>query len=178
MGELAERVNQLKVFVSTPDNGMTAELQGRDQLSVTFQEGLYRRSDEAGLERKIATLANLLWLAHTREYWRIFRDVTGNYLAGSDHSQNSSVGERQQARDSVEAIGVSANGAIKLRSTGLRQWHVSIRGGTLRDLSERDFTASLGEAAQRLLRAHAVKLAKLSYQDRPSYSNTFRVEGA
>jgi hypothetical protein len=107
MGELADRIDRMRVRASTPDGGITAELRDRDQLSLTFREGLYPLLDDAGLGRRLAVLANLLWVARTREYWRIYGDVTGDYSIGEDPPADA------------RAAGEAAGGLIREQFAGL-----------------------------------------------------------
>lgn len=162
MGELADRVDSMRVRVSTPDGGLTAELRDRDQLSLTFRDGLYRLFDhEADLERRLTTLANLLRVARTREYERIYREVTGD-SSGDEKPTTVRDLEWHAEREELEAVGSSSDGRITVRVTGMRRWQVSVRSGTLRALDERQFVAAVGEAAGALIRDQFAKLVTLS----------------
>ncbi|WP_199512223.1 hypothetical protein [Nucisporomicrobium flavum] len=162
MGELADRVDSMRVSVSTPDGGLTAELRDRDQLSLTFRDGLYQLLDDADLGRRLAVLAQLLWVARTREYWRIYGDVTGDYSTGEDKP----ISERDIAwkteRDNLEVTGSSADGRVTVRCVGMRQWQVTVRPGTVRALDEHQFSIAAGEAAGALIRDQFAALAALS----------------
>jgi hypothetical protein len=163
MGELADRVDGMRIRVSTPDGGLTAELHDRDQLSLTFRDGLYRLFDhEADLERRLSTLATLLWVARTREYARIYSDVTGDDSTGEDKPMGVRDVEWRVEREDLEATGSSSDGRIAVRVKGMREWRVTIRAGTLRALDEKQFVAAVGEAAGGLIRDQFAKLVALS----------------
>ncbi|MEU4690013.1 hypothetical protein [Actinoplanes sp. NPDC023714] len=163
MGELADRVDTMHIAVSTPDGGITAELYGRDGLSLTFRDGAYRQfTDETELERRLEALAGRLWVARTREYWRIYGDVTGTDAAGDDPPAGERDRQWRAERDELVVYGSSAYGDVTIRSVGMRGWEVGIRPGTLRALDEWQFAAAAGEAAGELIRDQYAKLVALS----------------
>ena len=162
MGELADRVDGMRVRVTTADGGITAELHDRDQLALTFREGLYPLFDDGELERRLATVATQLWAARTREYWRIFGDVTGDYSTGEDKPVTARDTEWRAERDELEATGSSADGRVTVRVAGLRRWQVTLRPGTVRALDEGQFALAVGEAAGGVIRDQFTKLAELS----------------
>lgn len=162
MGEFADRVDTMLVRASTPDGTVHAELRDRTRLAMTFREGFYDQCSDHDLERRLSVLANLLWVARTREYNRIYSDLTGDYSTG----ESPAISERDIAwraeRDSLEAYGSSADGRIRVRSIGGRDWQVSIRPGTARNLDEYQFASAAAEAAGELIDDQFVKLAALS----------------
>jgi hypothetical protein len=165
VGELADRVDTMVIRASTPDGGITAELRGRDQLSLSFSDGLYRLfDDDAELSRRLAIVANLLWVARTREYRRIYADVTGDDSTG----ETLAISERDIAwrteRDDLVATGRSTDGRVTVHFVGMRQWQVTIRPGTVRALDEQQFIRSAGEAAGALIRDQFSQLAALSHK--------------
>jgi hypothetical protein len=164
MGELADRIDRMRVRASTPDGGITAELRDRDQLSLTFREGLYPLLDDAELGRRLAVLANLLWVARTREYWRIYGDVTGDYSTGEDPPADARDLAWRDERDELVATGSSAGGHITVRVIGMRRWRVTVGAGTVRALDELQFTRAAGEAAGGLIREQFAGLAALSHR--------------
>lgn len=163
MGELADRLDGMRLRVSTPDGDITADLWERDRLSLAFRKGVYGHLyDEVGLGRRLAVLAQLLWVARTREYWRIYRDVTGDDEVGEDQP----AGERDHAwrteRDELVVTGSSLHGHVTVRAVGMRQWEVGIRRGTVQDLDEQQFSTAVGEAAGELIRHQFAEIAALS----------------
>jgi hypothetical protein len=164
MGELADRIHVMRVRASTPDGGITAELRDRDEVSLAFREGLYDLCDDGDLERRLAALANLLWVARTREYWRVFGEVTGDYSTGEDKPLTARDADWRTERDALVATGSSAGGRIKVRAIGMRRWEVNIRPGTVRTMDERQFALAAGQAAGELIRDQFAKVAALSHK--------------
>ncbi|GAB3261991.1 hypothetical protein [Kineosporia babensis] len=161
MGELADRLASMRVSVTMPDQGMSAELLGSSQVTARIQEGLYTRSRDADLEWRLTTLAGLLWVARTREYRRIFADVTGQASAGAARPISPRDIAFAQERDEIVAAGSSADGRVALQTTGMLQWRATVEPGTLRQLDEAEFLAGVGQAAGALIRDHADAVAAL-----------------
>ena len=118
MGEFAERIETMRIRASLRDGAMTAELGDRDQLSLAFREGFYNLCDDSDLERRLGMLASLLWVARTREYSRIYSDVTGDHSTGEDPPIDVREAEWRTARDALAATGSS----YVASRVGCRQW--------------------------------------------------------
>jgi hypothetical protein len=162
MGELADRIDSMRVRASTPDGSITAELHDRDKLSLTFLQGWYDFCDDRDLERRLAVLANLLWVARTREYWRIFGDVAGHTVTGEDKPISPRDVDWREERDELVARGYSADGRIAVKAVGMRQWEVRIVPGTVRALNEHEFAEAAAQAAGELIQDQFAKIAALS----------------
>ncbi|MGA5305434.1 hypothetical protein ACPCHT_36430 [Nucisporomicrobium flavum] len=162
MGELADRVDSMRVRVSTPDGAITAELYDRSKLTLTFLQGWYDLCDDSDLERRLATLAQLLWVARTREYWRTFSDVAGETVTGEDTPVSARDLDWRAERDELVARGYSPDGRIAVKAVGMRQWEVHISPGTVRALSEHEFAEAAAQAAGELINDQFAKIAELS----------------
>ncbi|MEV6636525.1 hypothetical protein AB0M54_37870 [Actinoplanes sp. NPDC051470] len=162
MGELADRVETMRVRATAPDGSLTAELYDRDQLTLTFHNDYYRQCDDDDLGRRLAAVASLLWVARTREYERIYSDVTGDYSTGEGPPATERERDWRAERDAIEAHGASEDGRVRVRAVGLRNWTVTIRPGTTRTLDEQQFIAAAGQAAGALIRDQFTRLAALS----------------
>ena len=162
MGDFAERIETMRVRASLRDDAIIAELCDRDQLTLAFREGFYNLCDDGDLERRLGLLASLLWAARTREYSRIYGEVTGDYSTGEDPPADVRETDWRAERDALVVTGSSADGRITVHAAGLRQWQVTLRPGTTRALGERQFAVAVGEAAGELIRDQFAKLAALS----------------
>jgi hypothetical protein len=162
MGELADRIDSMVVRASTPDGAITAELRDRDRLSMTFLQGWYALCDDSDLERRLTQLANLLFVARTREYWRTFSDVAGELVLGEDKPVSERDLDWRDERDEMVVRGYSADGRVSVKAVGMRQWEVHLTPGTVRELSEEQFAAAVGQAAGDLIRDQFAKIAALS----------------
>ena len=165
MGELADRIDTMRVRAATLGDGITAELRDGSQLSFSFREDYYRLFDyESDMERQLEALAGHLWVARNRETRRIFTDVTGEDFIPGDPPSDERGFAWQNEREQLEATGSSADGRVSVRVVGLRDWRVSIRPGTLRVLDEYEFAATVAEAAGEMIRDLFDKLTALSYK--------------
>ncbi|GAA2471298.1 hypothetical protein [Winogradskya humida] len=162
MGELADRIQAMRVRASTPDGSITADLTDRDRLTLHFPQGFYELCTESDLERRLTHLASLLWVARTREYWRTFSDHTGQQITGEDTPISARDIDWRTERDEIIARGYSPDGRIAVKAVGMRQWQVDIAPGTVRALDERQFTAAVAQAATELVQDQFAKIAALS----------------
>ncbi|GID91351.1 hypothetical protein ACFQFC_10855 [Amorphoplanes digitatis] len=162
MGEFADRIDTMLVRASTPDGAIAGELRDRDRLTLTFRQGWYDLCDDHDLERRLAVLANLLWVSRTREYWRAFSDVTGQTVTGEDRPISARDVDWRAERDELVARGYSADGRISVKAVGMRQWEVHIAPGTVRGLSEHEFAAAAAQAAGELINHQFAQIAALS----------------
>lgn len=162
MGEFADRVDTMRVYASTPDGTIRADLHDRTQLALRFREGFYDQCADHDLERRLAVLAHLLWVARTREYNAIHSDLTGDYSTGEDPPVDETELAWRSERDNLEAYGSSSDGRVRVRSIGMRDWQVSVQPGTARTLDEHQFAVAAAEAAGALIDDQFAKLAALS----------------
>ncbi|WP_030435532.1 hypothetical protein [Actinoplanes subtropicus] len=163
MGELADRIDTMRVRASTLGDGITAELRDGSELSISFREGYYRLFDyEADMERQLEALAAHLWVARGREVRRIFTDVTDEEFVPGDPPSDERDLAWQAEREELVATGSSSDGRITVRVVGFRDWQASIRPGTLRALDEHRFAEAVAEAAGELIRDLFDKLTALS----------------
>jgi hypothetical protein len=149
VGELADRLDALRVRAALPDGSLTAELTGRDDVTLTIRD--YAQLTEPDLSRRLAQLARLLWARRMAEYFRVRSDVTGQPVTHESPALGRQDREFQAARDDLHAHGQSADGRIQVEARGMREWTVRIQPGTLRTLDETEFVAAVREAAAALI---------------------------
>ena len=162
MGELADRVDAMRITAMTRDGGITAELYDRDRMSLSFRYGVYADCTDADLEQHLRTLAMRLWVARTREYRDIWADVTGDDSTGDDPPESFADRNGRDQRDQLTAAGSSSDGRIVLRVTGMRDWYVTIQPGTAWALDQWQFAAAVEQATAELIADHFAQLAVLT----------------
>jgi hypothetical protein len=148
------------VRVQAPSGSLSAEIRGRNDVSVAFAPGFYYRADEHEMEHQLASVAKLLWAARTREYNRIISD---------EHEQTIEdtrpVSERDyefyEKRDSLLAEGQSTDGRVYLSVRGMREWKVKVASGAMHQLREDEFTAQVASAARELIADQIAKIREL-----------------
>ncbi|MEU4426100.1 hypothetical protein AB0F81_36230 [Actinoplanes sp. NPDC024001] len=161
MTSLREQLDDLRVRATTPDGAMTAELHGRSALRLTFARGWYDRSTDDEVTRKLTALAGRLWVARTREYWRILGAESGEYLTGEDRALGTRADAYREGRNALVAEGRSENGRVTIRVSGMRSWTVDVIPGTIHTCDEHEFAAMVEQAGAELIRDQYRKIARL-----------------
>jgi hypothetical protein len=161
VGEVAERLEDLSVTVSSPDGNIEAQVRGAQARSLLFREGAYQRYSEAELAHQLARTATLLFVGRDRTVQEIMEKAglhrPRRPSEAVDEAQRRYLIELPQ----IHATGVGPRELVRLEATGLMHWHCEIAQGTLRYLSESEFLAEVMGAGQALLRNHRYETALL-----------------
>ncbi len=161
MGTLAGQLAELRVVATVPGSGLRGELTGRSQLHVELPEDAYASADERILSAHLATLARLLWVAWIRETEAVIRAADG--APEPVEESNRAGAQFAQALGGLVATGQSADGRVRVRTLGMRQWHVEIEPGSLRELAESQFTRGVAQAAAALVADQDRLVARLRF---------------
>ncbi|MDT5040467.1 MAG: hypothetical protein QOE51_1452 [Actinoplanes sp.] len=161
MGDLRDRIRAIYVRASSPDDAITAELTGRNRVTMSFARGWYDRCDETELERKLSSVATLLWTARMRRYWEVRSADAGVRISGEPKPIGPRAVAYHQARDALVAHGRSADGRVSAVVEGMRRWTIQVRRGTIREIDEHEFAAAAGQAAAELIQDQYRKIAAL-----------------
>lgn len=156
MGELADRLDRIRVRVRAPGTDIEAELRNRNEFALSFGEGVYEFIDERALERALASLARLLYAGWQRQYREAISDTRLNIDPEDQHDFNF-----QEESRAVESHGESGDGRVALSAVGMDEFTARIKPGTLRELREGEFTALVTEAAARLLENYQATMNEL-----------------
>ena len=162
MGELADRVAVMRVIATTRDGDITAELYDQDRVSLSFRYGVYDECTDAELQQHLRTLATKLWVARTRAYRRIWMDVAGDDSTGDDPPESFADRQWRDDRDRLIAAGSSLDGHVDLRVIGMREWDVTVRAGTVRELDQWRFATAVEQAAAALIADQFAQVAALA----------------
>ncbi|GID11555.1 YbaB/EbfC family nucleoid-associated protein [Actinocatenispora rupis] len=163
MGELADRLDQLQVRISSPDGRITAVVSGRGRpLGVELPPAAYHRYAEATLAHQLAQLGRLGYAAYRREY----RQLTDAAIDRPVHDDMPDVaGPRlREYRARVATIashGDGGDGRVRLGARGLAEWTVSIRTGVTRSAPVGEFLGWLHTALARLLADHHAQAGRI-----------------
>lgn len=149
---LGDRLDAIRVRVRAPGAAIEAELRHPRQISIHLDEGAYPFMREPQLEQALAGLARLLYAGWVRQY--------RTALAGSAISPIENP-EFVAGRAKIEPTGRSADGRITITAVGMQDFQVRVTPGTLRELSERQFTAALQQAATGFVTDQAAKISTL-----------------
>ncbi|MFC5730954.1 MULTISPECIES: hypothetical protein [Nocardioides] len=159
MKTMQEHLDTMVVEAATPDETTFGRITGRRQVDVWFAPGYYGHSTDDRIEAKLATLARLLWVARTKEYYRYKSELLGRVVRGEGAPQTLGQEARRAARNNILAVGESGDGLVRIESIGLFQWAVTLAPGSVPAVPESTLAARVGMAASRLIEMHENKLA-------------------
>jgi len=164
MSDLRDRIQAIHVRVSAPDGAITAELANRTQLTLSFARGWYDRCDEGDLERRLGSLATLLWTARMRQYWEVRSQDAGERITHEPKPISPRAVAYREAREALVAHGRSADDRVSVSVEGMRHWTVRVQRGTVRAVDEYEFAAAAGQAATELIQDQYRKIAALKLE--------------
>ncbi|ASU80609.1 hypothetical protein CDG81_22670 [Actinopolyspora erythraea] len=159
MGELAERLDNIRVRASAPGMDVHAELRDRTEFSLSFGESVYEFADERALERALASVARLLYAGWQRQYQDA---ISWTNLDTEPRDQHDF--DFQAACRAVESYGESSDGRFALSAVGMDEFTARIKRGSLRELREEEFAARVVEAATVLVRDYQAKTTELKWR--------------
>lgn len=171
MGILADRMDALRVRVSSPDGKMTAELSGRSRIDLTLSRDAYLRYSEATLETQLIAMARLLWAGRTREYFAALSEALGQTVTREERPIGRQDIAFHEGRDALTAQGRSTDGRVRVQVRGMRDWDVRILPGTVRSLREPEFADRVREAAHDLIQDQFRQVGRLRQE---VYGSSFR----
>ncbi|WP_328607310.1 hypothetical protein OG943_46825 [Amycolatopsis sp. NBC_00345] len=154
--DLAERLDGIRVRVRAPGTEIEAELRQRTGITLSFGESVYEFIDELALERALAGIARLLWAGWQRRYRAAIEETNLNIDADDMRDWNFFTD-----RAKVEAAGESSDERITITAVGMEDFSVHIEPGTVREISEDQFSAGAAEAATKLIQDFQVKVDEL-----------------
>jgi hypothetical protein len=157
MERLADRLDGIHLRVRAPGTEIYGELRHQRDVGITFGQDVYRWTNESTLERALVAVARLLSAGWAREYHAALR-AAGLEVFPPPQLRDP---EYEQEKSRIEAIGMSANGRVTIVAIGLREFAARIAPGTVRELSEQEFTASVRDAAAAFVASHLAGLREL-----------------
>lgn len=169
MGRYAEAMRQMHVRVTSPDGQIFGIMDGPAGGEISFAEGTYRHYTERSLERQFSALAKLLVVARRRAQREALEAATGMTAADEDPKKADDPRRRRYLEQLAElnSEGMSPRACVYLSSTGMRDFNVVIKDGTLQRLEEAELVEELRGANAALLldqRRNAAALHKDIYE--------------
>ncbi|WP_199856676.1 hypothetical protein [Nocardia suismassiliense] len=156
MQDLAARLDNIQVRVRAPGTEIEAELSRRTNIALFFGDGAYAFVDEPMLEQALASIAKLLWVGWQRQYRRALE-----YTNLTIDAVNSVDIKFFADRDKTEAVGASSDQRMTFLTIGMRSFSVHIEPGTVREITESQFSRSAAEAATLLIEDYQAKVQEL-----------------
>lgn len=148
-------VEDMRVSASLDDDRLFAEVRGWYDVHVVVADGYAEQVSDAEMAEKVTRLARLLFVARTREYYRLM-DV---------HLQPDPLALRrmrdgfEKAVEDGQAVGTAAGGDLEIVSIGMRHFDVTIQPGTCTRLGSEGLGSALSLAANGMVAAWLQVLA-------------------
>ncbi|HZE37360.1 MAG TPA: hypothetical protein VE172_00960 [Stackebrandtia sp.] len=168
METYGDMMRRLDLRVSSPDNRIRARMHG-DGFDIKFNGRGYREYTEPAMEGQLAALFQLLWVGRRKADLMAKAKTMGEEVAAESRNPSSLAGKELFAqRQRLEVGGTSSGGHVKVGCVGFRDWKVSLKRGTLDELSEDEFRAEVRSLASAVMGDYHHKLQPLldEYQRR------------
>ncbi|MFY1686339.1 hypothetical protein [Plantactinospora sp. WMMB782] len=165
MPHIGEYLDNMVVTVDSPDERIRARVSNYHDVEITFAPGAFDRYDEEQLSHQLARLGVTTWVAYHRarsEAYRLSQGLSSDELADAERPSDDPYRRQYEVElNAIEGEGVSAGGAVRVRTYGLMQWNVDIEPGSIRRLGETAFLAELHSAMKSLLSDREMKIIGL-----------------
>jgi hypothetical protein len=156
MGELADRLDRVVVRETSPDGRIIATQVHRNQITLQFLPGAYWRYDESMLEGQLTALARAVRSSCQRTFYETVSEVTGLSVTAAEAERELDGHDRRfrEAQRELQVRAGSPGDWITVEIQGLDRWHIRIKKGALRRLSEERFVAEAMAVLGELLAAY------------------------
>lgn len=139
MGQMADRLAALVVTAFSPDGQIEGSYGAAAGANIRFNGNSYRHYTERGLGHQLSRMAVLVWIAHQRGHDATVAEVTGQPVSRRQETWDARRRRYREEQAETESEGMSTGGLVYFRNTGMRDWHIVIRDGTLSKLDEPEF---------------------------------------
>jgi len=148
-------VDEMRVSVSAADDRLFAECRGWYDIRIAVDEHYAYETPDIELERRLEGLAKLLFVARTREYYRLMEI----HLQPNPVTLRAMRDNLEGATEDRHVTGSAAGGAVEVASIGMRHFTVHLRPGTAVALGGEGLGHALTEAANAMVGAWLQVLA-------------------
>ena len=153
-----EAMDRTVSSAETPNGGISGQILGWYVPRITFHHGYARRAGDAKVAADLAELARLLF----RDRMLRWRRVMAEHGLSQPRLLTGHREEWRQARDTMAVTGASSDGSMTVLSSGLLEWSVSVRPGTVDELDDVDLGRAATEAATRMIESWVEGLSRLN----------------
>jgi hypothetical protein len=157
--DLQRRLDEAAFTVHLPNERVNGEVRGQRHVTIRLAPGHYEQVGSAKLCTELANLARLLFARGLREREIAVKEVTGRTLRPRIRIGRRGTAYAQALRE-LAAEGESDDGTVRVTAVGQQNFVVEIAPGTLDRLSQQEFEANCGQAADRLLADTEAKAAR------------------
>ncbi|GLZ78559.1 hypothetical protein Afil01_33660 [Actinorhabdospora filicis] len=161
MGEIIDRVGQMVVRATSPDNRIMALFKGGHTLEIRFRPGVYDQYARAELEHQLSQLGPLVWTGYRRGLSKIITDVAGASGKSTSDDEYPERRRYKRARAELVASAMSPRKCVRAEAVGLLRWDVHVKDGTQQHLSEAEFCGEITSLVDLVINDHNSKINAL-----------------
>jgi hypothetical protein len=161
MGELADLLDRMTITVRSPDQHLTAHLDGQGHLvELEVDERAFRRYAADSLTRQLNQLGRLAYVAYRQEHRRL---TEGVFDRPSYDAMVDEVGPelREYRRQLAEVVSRGASGEVQVSARGLADWEVHLPPGVGQRMTAEQFRGQVLAALAEVLADHEAQAAEV-----------------
>lgn len=148
-------VDAMHVTATAAGDALFAEVRGWYAVRVVVAPGHAERTDDAELAAQLGQLARRLFVARTREYYRLMEVHLQPDPVSLRHSRDKLEG----AVEDEQVTGLAEVGLVEVTSIGMKQFVVRLEPGTAARLGSEGLAAALTTAANEMVGSWLLVLA-------------------
>jgi hypothetical protein len=148
-------VEAMHVTATAAGGALFGEVNGWYAVRVTVAAGHAEQTDDLEMATQLGRLARSLFVARTREYYRLM-DI---HLQPNPISLRRSRDRLEEAVEDRQVTGTAEGGAVEVTSIGMKEFVVQLRPGTCASLGSERLGAALTTAANQMVAAWLLVLA-------------------
>ncbi|WP_224275262.1 hypothetical protein [Nocardioides lacusdianchii] len=153
-------VDAMHVTATAADDALFGEMNGWYAVRVTVRSGHAERTDDAEMAAQVTQLARRLFVARTREYYRLMEV----HLQPNPVSLRRSRDHLEGSVEDKQVSGYADSGAVEVTSIGMKEFIVQLQPGTCARLGSDGLGAALTSAANEMVAAWLLVLADYKQQ--------------
>ncbi|MGH8876604.1 MAG: hypothetical protein ACRD0P_04555 [Stackebrandtia sp.] len=166
MGIYADRMRALNLTFTSPDGKVAARLTNNTNMALSFQPNAYREYKEGSLEIQLTALMRLAHAGRRRAHMEALSESMMK-TAGrpAEPPKDWQLSQKQlkfrNKHAELESRGKSQNDVLRVLNTGMRNWEVRIKPGTLDKTTEDEFKREFTSAIANMMTDYRFKIADL-----------------
>lgn len=162
MGEFADRMEQVRIQVTSPDGRIAALISGQNSMQLQFKADAYERYTETGLQRQLEALLQDTWRERRAARFQILSQVLDQEVGVREPTSPQ---ERKFREEKSDVIGVGFTDEVEvLVLDECREWQVRLTEGCLEALDSPAFLQHVQAATAEAVQDFRTKVSLLRSQ--------------
>src|SRR5262245_41907786 len=126
MGVVADRTANLTIRVVSPDNQIRATMVGREDVTVAFRPGTYRKFTKDKLESQLGPTTTLLSTGWQRGYGQSMDEAGVTRVKNPAEATTRAQKTFLESSPRVTAVGRTDKRLVRIKTVGMMNWEVRI----------------------------------------------------